>query len=276
MSTSVSPSTVARAYRLVQPSCRASSARLSNYLLGGKDHYESDRQLAARLLQVAPWLERAEDLNCRFAGYATAVAADRGVGQFLDLGCGLPRPFGLDLHEVALTYRDRVRVLYVDHDLHVIAHARALMNPGDPVVAAHLPADVLDIDRVLSCAAKVFDLGRPVAVSLHGVLDLCPDDGAVRAMLDALVAWLPAGSCLSISHLTGDFRPEDVCHVAALCAEAGLSLRPRSRQEVIGFFNGLEVLDPGVTAISEQLRGALAFAHPPEVSAAWSGIAVKP
>lgn len=275
MSTVVSSSAAALAYGQVEPSCRPSSARLSNHLLGGKDHYECDRQLAARLSKVAPWLERAEGLNRRFARHATAVAADRGVGQFLDLGCGLPQPSGPALHEVALTHQDRVRVLYVDHDPHVIAHVGALMDPGDPVVAAHLQADLLDTDRVLSSAAEVFDLDRPVGVSLHGVLQLCPDDGAVRAMLDALIAWMPPDSYLSISHPTADFHPEAAHRVTVLCAEAGLPLRLRSQPEVAALFDGLEVLDPGVTATAEQLRGVLASRYPPEVSAAWAGIAIK-
>ena len=276
MSTAVSSSAAALAYGPVGSSYRPSSARLSNYLLGGKDHYGCDRHLAARLSKVAPWLRLAEDLNRRFARYATAVAADRGVGQFFDLGCGLPQPLGPDLHEVALTYQDRVRVLYVDHDPHVVAHARALMAPGDPVVTAHLEADVLDVDRVLSSpeAAEVFDRGRPVGVSLHGVLHLCLDDDAVRAMLDALIAWMPPDSYLSISHPTADFAPKAAHHLTALCAEAGLPLRLRSRQEVTAFFGGLTVLPPGITATGRQLRGA-AFELPPKVSAAWAGIAIK-
>jgi hypothetical protein len=261
-----------------------SSARISNCLLGGKDHYECDRQLARQLTQAAPWLKRAEELNRRFARRATAVAAGWGVAQFLDLGCGLPQPTvpeatpcGPDLHETAAAWHPGVRVLYVDHDPHVIAHARALMNPGPPGTAAHLLADVLDIDRVLSSpeAAEVLNPGRPVGVGLHAVLQLCPDDGAVRGLLDALIAWMPPGSYLSISHPTGDFAPEAAGRVAALHAEAGLPLRLRSRQEVATLFDGLTVLPPGVTATGKQLRGSLASAHPPEVSAAWAGIAVK-
>ncbi|MFP8887723.1 SAM-dependent methyltransferase [Streptomyces mangrovi] len=274
MNTVAFPAATPPAYGPVEPSRRPSSARLSNRLLGGKDHYECDRRLATGLLAVAPWLEQAESLNRRFTRYATAVAADRGVAQFLDLGCGLPQPLGPDLHEVALTYQERVRVLYVDHDPHVVAHARALLDPGGPVTAAHLEADVLDAERVLSSAAAVFDPGRPVGVSLHGVLHLCPDDGAVRAMLDALIAWMPPDSYLSISHPTADFHPRAACRLTSLCAEAGLPLRLRSRPEVVGLFGGLDVLSPGVTATGRQLHGA-AYKQPPEVSAAWAGIAIK-
>lgn len=276
MNATVFSSAVPLTCGLVGLSYRASSARLSNYLLGGKDHYECDQHLATRLLEVAPWLDRAEHLNRRFARYATSLAANRGVGQFLDLGCGLPRT--PSLHETAAAVRPGgVRVVYVDHDPHVVAHARALMVPGPPSAAAHLQADLLDLETVLKSPEVdgFLDLDRPVGVSLHAVLHLIPDDGAVRSVLELLKDWMPAGSHLSLTHPTGDFQPDTFRRIGALYGAAGLPLRPRSRREVAALFDGLELLSPGVTATARQLRTRRVARLPPWCSAAYAGIAIK-
>ncbi|MFH0246045.1 SAM-dependent methyltransferase [Streptomyces sp. HK10] len=275
MNTVAFPAATPPAYGPVGPSRRPSSARLSNRLLGGKDHYECDRRLAAELLAVAPGLETAAQINRSFGHRAVRLMADRGIDQFLDLGCGLP--YGESLHETAAARHPGVRVLYVDHDPHVIAHARALMTAQRPAVTAHLLADIRQTETVLSSpeAAEVLVPGRPVGVLVHAVLHLLGDD-AVAALLGALRGWLPPGSCVSVTHPAADLRPQDARHEAMLCAAEGLPLWHRTRQEVADLLGGLELLEPGIAPtgawLPDHLIGHLGLSAP----AAWAAIAAVP
>ncbi|MFP8959120.1 SAM-dependent methyltransferase [Streptomyces nanhaiensis] len=253
-----------------------SSARLYNHLLGGKDCYEADRTLAATLTGTVPNLPTAAQINRAFGHRAVRLMADRGIAQFLDLGCGLP--YGESLHETAAArHPDGMRFLYVDHDPHVIAHAQALMTAQPPAVAAHLLADIRQAETVLSSpeAAEVLVPGRPVGVVMHTVLHLLGDD-AVSALLAALRDWLPPGSCLSLTHPAADLRPQDARYEAVLCAAAGLPLRQRTRREVADLLGGLELLEPGIAPTGAWLPDHLTGELPLSASAAWAAIAAVP
>lgn len=256
----------------------ASAARTWNGLRGGKDCYEVDREVVGELLKVAPFCRNAVRISREFTRHAAAVAVRAGVRQFLDLGCGLPDPYDPDLHEVAARHPGGVRILYVDHDPHVIAHRAAMTTVEPPSVAAHLLADILDLAAVVGSAeaAEAFDLSQPVGVHLHDVLHLVPDDAAAHTLLGALADWLPVGSYLSITHPTADFDPTAMACAAELYRAAGLPVRLRTRHEVTALLAGLDLLEPGVAATGAWLTGRLSHGLPQRDSAAWAAIAAVP
>ncbi|MFD3511954.1 SAM-dependent methyltransferase [Streptomyces sp. NPDC058657] len=259
----------------------AKPARIYDFLLGGKNSYRRDRQAALAVREVASWTRSAALLNRDFGQRSTQVSLNRGIRQFLDLGCGYPahslNPEHRDLHELTDRTQPGCPVVYVDHDPFVAAHARALLDTGPPDRVAVVEADILHMPALLAnpalCAA--FDSTKPVAVSIHDTLAWNPDDTAVAQALRALRDWMPSGSTLSITHLSDHWR-SDVVHRAADTYNAhGIAVRPRSRDQVAAHFGDLTHLGPGLTPVGAWHEDS-PFAHlPPEHSSAFAGIAVK-
>jgi hypothetical protein len=231
-------------------------ARIYDYLLGGKDNFPADREIAEQMLAIAPVAREVVEDNRKFLRRAVEVLADAGARQFIDLGSGLPTQG--NVHEIAQAAAPGSRVVYVDNDPMVVAHSRALLA-GDNTVA--IEGDLRQPDKVLGHpeVRELIDFGQPVALLLLAILHFVPDDedpfGIVARYRDAL----PAGSHLAISHGTRDIpqrpdlSPEEMADMGAKVEQLYQlttgSLVTRTRAEVERFFDGLELLEPGVVEI---------------------------
>jgi hypothetical protein len=229
---------------------RPHPARVYDYLLGGKDNFEADRAAAQAGLQANPNSRVPPRENRAFLRRAVRyLARDAGITQFLDIGTGIPT--SPNVHEIAQDADPRARVVYVDNDPIVLAHARALLTSGPVGKTAYVDADLRDVGTILSSAdlRQTLDLSRPVALLLIAVMHFIPDGDDPWGLAARLLAELPAGSYLALSHLTGDFDPAAWAGVAAVYRRSGVTMQVRSLADVERFFAGLDVLDPGVVSL---------------------------
>jgi S-adenosyl methyltransferase len=226
-------------------------ARVYNVWLGGKDHFEPDREVAGRVMQQRPQVVGAAVANRQFLGRAVRhLARCYGVRQFLDIGPGLPAPD--NTHEVAQQVDAWSRVVYVDNDTLVMTHARALLTSTDEGSCDYLHADLRDTEYILKETRRTLDFSRPVAVLLLAVLHFVPDTDDPAGIVTALAGPLTAGSCVVISHLTADSAPEAVSGgVAAYNALVPTPVIARTHAQVTELFGGLPLVPPGVVPVSE-------------------------
>ena len=228
-------------------------ARVYDFLLGGTTNFEVDRAAAVQVTAGSGGLETARGhirANRRFLGRAVRHLAEEGVHQFLDLGAGIPTAD--NVHEVAQAVAPAARVVYVDDDPVVLAHAHQLLcgtPEGATTFARH---DLRDHRAVLAAAADTLDLGRPVAVLLVSMLHLFPDlddaAGIVRPYVDAI----GPGSFLVLSHLAGE--SDDMTRIGTAVGESqstNYTLTPRCHDEVARFFTGLDLVDPGLVLVDD-------------------------
>jgi O-methyltransferase involved in polyketide biosynthesis len=255
----------------------AHSARVYDYWLGGKDNFPADRELAELMIQAIPTMREMAMANRAFMGRAVRyLVEEAGIRQILDLGTGIPT--SPNVHEIAQAAAPGTRVVYVDNDPIVLAHARALLTSQDAGETAFIMGDLREPKSILDhpTLTESLDLTRPVAVVLVGVLMYFRDSDSPNPfeMVATLMEPMPSGSHLTITHPTPDFSPEDTAKAAAAAEAAGITLVPRTRAEVERFFTGLELVDPGVTPM-------LAWRpdEPPADPRAayyWAGVARKP
>ncbi|MGQ4512932.1 SAM-dependent methyltransferase [Streptomyces sp. DW26H14] len=241
-------------------------ARIYDCLLGGDHHFPADRAVAERLPAAARLGARA---NRAFMRRATAWVAGTGIDQFLDIGSGIPTE--PNLHRVAQGVDPRCRVVYADYDPMVLRYAEELLAGTPEGRTEFVRADVREPAAILERARAVLDFDRPVALSLIALLHFVPDSddpyGLVRALLDALAP----GSCLVLSHLTMDlFTPEE--DRTADYRSSGIDLRPRTRAEVSRFFDGLDLVDPGLATGWHRDAQPPADTEPEGARTAWSGV----
>lgn len=218
------------------------AARMYQYWLGGKDNYAADRDLARQVLDVLPQAADAARDGRAFLARAVRACAERGVRQFLDLGCGLPSAD--NLHQMAARHVAGTRVVYVDADPLVIAHARALLVEGGNVAA--LQADLRDPAAILAApqVRRLIDPAEPVALVFSAVLHFLPDPHVPVAALGAAAA---PGSALVVSHATADHAPAAVAEAARRYTAAGAGpLLPRGADEIERLFGPFAPLSPGV------------------------------
>ncbi|MEU0893132.1 SAM-dependent methyltransferase [Streptomyces massasporeus] len=227
-------------------SSKAHPARVYDVFLGGKDHYAADRDAAAAALAANPrgYLDVRHNRDFLRRAVTTLVEQD-GIRQFLDIGTGLPT--AENVHQIAQRITPESRVVYVDNDPVVLAHARALLTSGPEGRTDYIDADLRDPARILEQAAKTLDFDRPVALCLVAVLHFVADEEAYP-LVSGLIDELPAGSRLVLSHLTEDLNPENIRAVQRTYTERGFTFVLRSRADVERFFtdNGLGIADPGV------------------------------
>lgn len=223
------------------------SARVYNYWLGGKDNYAADRALAEMIAERVPTIRTIVQSNRSFLGRVVRhLSQEVGIRQYLDIGTGIPTAG--NVHEIAQAIIPQTRVLYVDNDPIVLAHARALMTGNSAGHTAFIHCDVRDPQAILDDPAltAALDLDEPVALMLVGILMHVRDDedpyGIVRTLVDAL----PSGSYLTITHPTADFNAEAMAVISGSNEQSGITFRPRSKAEVADFFEGLELVEPGV------------------------------
>jgi S-adenosyl methyltransferase len=222
------------------------SARMYNYWLGGKDNFAVDREAAEQAIAANPGIVTDVQANRRFLARAVRCLAEDGVRQFLDIGTGLPT--ANNTHEVAQSVSPGARIVYVDNDPIVLAHARALLTSTPEGSTAYLDADLRDTGKILDAAADTLDFSRPVAVMLLIVLHLIPDSDDPYGIVARLMAAMPPGSCLALSHPASDIHSAAMAEMVRRINERfpAAPATLRSRAAITRFFNGLEILDPGV------------------------------
>ena len=252
------------------------SARMYDYYLGGKDWFEADKRTAEQLLQHVPEIRIFARENRAFMRRAThALAREHGVRQFLDIGTGIPTE--PNLHQVAQRVAPECRVVYVDNDPLVIEYADALLRGAPEGRTAYLEADVRR-DHLWSNhprIAEVLDLDEPVALSLIALMHFLTDEDRPHELLRQLLEPLAPGSFLVLSHTTYDFddgAAEDA--VNSLYGEHGINTAPRSRAAVATFFDGLELLDPGLV-VGPRWRPDGPSQLPDEQAGFYAGVARK-
>jgi trans-aconitate methyltransferase len=226
----------------------AHQARVYDYMLGGKDNFAADRAVGEKILQGYPDAAVATRANRAFLGRAVRfLAAEAGIRQFLDIGTGIPS--ANNTHEVAQAVAPESRVVYVDNDPIVLAHARALLTSAPEGQTAYLDADANDPDTILARAAGTLDFSRPVAITLLFILHVLKDPYVVTSRL---VGAVPPGSYLAISIPASDIQPEVQAAVARHLNEdmPDITITFRSHAEVTRFFDGQELLEPGIVPMN--------------------------
>lgn len=251
------------------------SARMYDYWLGGKDNFAVDRAMGDQFLQAIPTLKDMARENRAFVGRSVRYMMDQGIRQFLDIGTGIPTAG--NVHEVAQTIDPASRVVYVDNDPIVLSHARALLVGTDEGKTAYIDADILDPARILDDASlrSTLDLDRPVGLMLVAILMLLADDADPWGRVDELKDALPSGSYLVMTHPGRDFDPEAIGGLMAATTAAGMTFVPRTRDQVARFFEGWELIEPGVVPVMAWRPDGDPPADP-NAAYYWSGAARKP
>ncbi|QVQ54412.1 SAM-dependent methyltransferase [Spiractinospora alimapuensis] len=231
------------------PTGRPTPARCYDYGLGGKDNFAVDRQLVIDAAQQWPGNLDLARHNRRFLYRAVRfLARDAGIGQFLDLGSGLPTQN--NVHEVAQAFQPDARVVYVDNDPIVLAHGRALL--ADDQSTTVIDADMTRPDEVLDHeeTQRLIDFDQPLGILLFGVPHCIADESAVRRMIDGPMARAVAGSYVAFSHVASDSR-EDADALTAFYTERGMEWRTRVPAEIEPWFSELEVVEPGLGPVRQ-------------------------
>ncbi|TQE35149.1 SAM-dependent methyltransferase [Streptomyces ipomoeae] len=260
---------------------RPSAARIWNYWLGGGDYYEVDRKAGDEIRRLHPSIRDYARADRQFLGRAVRhLAADVGIRQFLDIGAGLPT--AENTHEVAQRIAPDARIVYVDNDPLVLVHARALLTSTPEGRTDHVDEDLRNVDSILEHAARTLDLTQPVALLLLDVVAFIRDDedpyGIVRRLMEAL----PSGSHLVLSHTITSPEWPDVDIAAAWWNAHGTPpLNQRTPEAVARFFDGLDLLEPGVVSCTRWRPEPTGDSPPgetrePEEVAMYCGVGGKP
>jgi len=228
-------------------------ARIYDYLLGGKDNFAVDRETAEMGLKAWPAGRTAARENRAFLGRAVRyLAAEAGITQFLDLGTGLPSSG--NVHEIAQAVNRAARVVYVDNDPIVLAHARALLGSKLGGMCTYIPADIRNPEYILAHAdtRATLDFGRPIALILAAVLHFFPDEDRPRKIVKTLVDALPPGSYVVASHVTGEYARQEAADVGRILEKGGIRGQTRDAAEFADLvFSGLTLVPPGVVVVSQ-------------------------
>jgi hypothetical protein len=224
------------------------SARVWNYWLGGKDNYPVDRQAGDRVAEMYPDIvllaRAARGFLTRAVQY---LAGEAGIRQFLDVGTGLPT--ASNTHQVAQAVAPDSRVVYVDNDPLVLAHARALLTSTPEGACDYIDADLQDTEKIVREAARTLDFTKPAAITLIAILHHITDYGQARSIAHRLMQAVPSGSYLVIAHSTNVIYGAASDEAVARWNKFG---KPpvilRSPEQIAGFFDDLELLEPGVVS----------------------------
>ncbi|MFD5847858.1 SAM-dependent methyltransferase [Streptomyces chartreusis] len=219
-------------------------ARMYDWYLGGKDNYPVDEAMGQQMLALDPRVPVMARVNRAFMHRSTRWLARHGVRQFLDIGTGIPTE--PNLHQIAQRIAPDARVVYCDNDPIVLAHAAALLRGTEEGVTEYLQADVRDPGAIVEGARKILDFSAPVALSLVALLHFVSDEDGAHELVGRLLSELPSGSHLVMTHATADFTPEESAAATEKLKAAGVTLALRSREEFTRFFDGLELVPPGV------------------------------
>ena len=228
-------------------------ARVYDYWLGGKNHFAADREAGDEAVRAYPDMHMSVRQNRAFLQRAVRyLAGEAGIRQFLDIGTGLPSAD--NTHEVAQAVAPESRVVYVDNDPIVLAHARALLTSTPEGMTGYLDADVRETGTIINEAAKLLDYGQPVAIMLIAVLHLIPEEDDPYQLVADLLAAVPSGSYLVVSHVASDLQrqsPGINAAAARLSQVMFQRVTARSQDQVLKLFNGLEILEPGIIPVQD-------------------------
>ena len=249
-----------------------------DYYIGGKNHFAADREVADKALASWPAGRIGLRENRRFLGRAVRyLAGEAGVRQFLDIGSGLPATN--NVHEVAQAADPSSRVVYIDNDPLVLAHARALLPSSSAGRTAYVQADLRDPTGILSSplVREVLDFGQPIALMLIAVLHFLDDEDKPDEIIGALLDALPAGSYLAASHITLEHDPVAVGGGQQVYLDAGITMHSRDADQFARLaFTGLEMVPPGVVLVSEWRPDVTGPRPTPAEVSCYGGIARKP
>jgi len=250
----------------------AHHARIYDYLLGGKDNYAADRKAGEALIAAYPTMVDLARANRAFLGRVVRfLAGEAGIRQFLDIGTGIPAAG--NTHQVAQELAPDSRVVYVDYDPVVLAHARALLASGPHGATDYIDADARNVGTVLDQAARTLDFARPVAVISLLTLHAISDDDDPQAIMSRIMDAVPAGSYLAISHPASDIEPAKVTDLQARVNQLSYQqYTGRSHAQVMRFFAGLELVPPGLVQVQQWRPGI----ETGQTLALWAGVGRKP
>jgi hypothetical protein len=254
----------------------AHSARIWNYWLGGKDNYAADRQAGDKVAAMLPSIVAQARADRAFLGRVIRyLAGEAGIRQFLDIGTGLPTVD--NTHEVAQRVAPQSRIVYADNDPLVLVHARALLTSTPQGVCDYVDGDLHDPDKILAEAARTLDFAQPVALMLLGIVHHISDTGEAYSIVRRLVAALAPGSFLAINHSTSAVHGAAMEEAVAHWNQVGTPpMTLRSPQQIARFFDGLDLLAPGVVSCSRWRPDPSLRAGPPAEVDEFCGVARKP
>jgi O-methyltransferase involved in polyketide biosynthesis len=226
----------------------AHNARVWDYWLGGKDNFEVDRKVGDQIREMFPIIGDVARADRQFLARAVRfLTGEAGVSQFLDIGTGLPT--ANNTHEVAQATSPQTRIVYVDNDPLVLVHARALLTSNPLGATDYVEADVHDPDAILAGAARTLDFQQPVAVMMLGILNFVMDTDEAQTIVRRLMDAVPSGSYLALTHPTLELSGEANAEAMAFWNEhATPPIRTRTGAEIARYFDGLELLEPGLVS----------------------------
>ncbi|MFE1251296.1 SAM-dependent methyltransferase [Streptomyces sp. NPDC058735] len=252
----------------------AHNARVWNHWIGGKDNYEVDQQVGEHVAGMFPVIRDIARADRDFLGRAVSfLAGERGVRQFLDIGTGLPTAD--NTHEIAQRIAPDARIVYVDNDPIVLVHARTLLTGTQDGATAYIDADVHDPESIVERAGQILDLTEPVAVMMLGILNFVLDADKARDIVRRVMAAVPSGSFLVLTHPTFDDELGGAGQIPAMEFWNENAIPPitaRSGADIAGYFEGLEVLEPGLVSCGQWRAEPGAAVLVPQYGA----VAVKP
>jgi O-Methyltransferase involved in polyketide biosynthesis len=221
-------------------------ARVWDYWLGGKDNYAADREVGDEIVKVMPDLPVNARAEREFIGrVVTYLAGELGIDQFLDVGTGIPTAD--NTHQVAQRVNPKARIVYVDNDPIVLAHAQALLVGTPEGATDYIDADLREPGPILEQAARTLDFSRPVALMLMGVLEFVPDPEQASDSVNTLLGALPSGSYLALAHSVHSPSMDEAA--ARWNASGATPLTLRTPEQLAAFFDGLELVDPGIVSL---------------------------
>jgi len=252
------------------------SARIWNYWLGGKDNYAVDREAGDKVAAMLPSIVAQARADRAFLGRAIRyLAGEEGIRQFLDIGTGLPTAD--NTHEVAQRVAPQSRIVYADNDPLVLAHARALLTSAPEGACDYVDGDLREPDKILAKAARTLDFTKPVALMLLGIVHHIPDTRQAYSIVGHLVAALAPGSFLTINHSTSAVHGAAMEEAVAHWNRVGTpSMTLRTPEQIARFFDGLELLPPGVVSCSRWRPDPSPTGDEPAEVDEFCGVARKP
>ena len=226
-------------------------ARVWNYLVGGRDNFAADRFAARQLIDAAPVMEAIGPVSRAFLQrVVTYLAADAGVRQFLDIGTGIPTAG--NTHEVAQAVAPESKIVLVDNDPVVLVHARALLRSSSEGVTSYLDADAREPVKIIEASRQTLDFDQPVAVALIGTLNFIEGTaGEIAAILGPLLDAVPSGSYLAVAQAASDLDEAVLMAQRRWNEMAATPVWLRDRAEVASWFDGLELIEPGLVEVDQ-------------------------
>jgi len=251
------------------------SARIWNYWLGGKDNYAVDREAGDQYKEIFPGIAVVARTSRAWLTRAVRyLAAEAGMRQFLDIGTGLPTAD--NTHQVAQRVAPESKIVYVDNDPLVLAHARALLTSTPEGATDYIHADMHDPAAIIAGAGQTLDFGQPIAITMLGVLWHVLDNDEAYAIVNRLLQAMPSGSYLALNHPTLEVTGEKMATAIRYWNEYGTPPGThRTPAELTQFFDGMDLVEPGVVSITRWRPEATSSGEPEEIDQ-FGGVGRKP